>query len=131
MMVDDFITEPLTLSWDNCNDHEALKSLTRDLKRHYGISYDEYKCLRNDLLIAHNYQLSYDVLEQALLKRAIISVVSKGYVSVDINADGVNYNVSVKGHKVLARAIIDGQLPDSIKSTIPAIIYLHNNNLIE
>ena len=64
---EEYITELMNLSRDNCEDIEILNEIDEILQQNYGISYEQYASIRNNLLIQYNYMLPSSVLEEFII----------------------------------------------------------------
>ena len=97
-MYEEIITEVMDLSRDNCSDREALEEMDEILQQHYGLSYEEYAGLRNKLLIQYNYQLPMNILQNAIINKITIKLVTDGMLEVD---DNLELKISDKGIRTI------------------------------
>jgi hypothetical protein len=95
---EEIITEIMDLSWDNCEDIETLEEMDQILKQIYGLSYNEYSQIRNDLLVKHDYKLPMSILQSAILNNVTIKLVSDGMLKI---GDDMNFIISDKGIQTL------------------------------
>lgn len=129
---EEFITEIMDLSRDNCDDIEALEEMDAILTQSYGLSYEQYANIRNALLLKYNYALPVDVLRIAITNKITIDLVSKGLLEVEstVNED-IMFKISDKGAKTLHQAMKDGTLKNIKPGPFYALMFLRNSKILK
>jgi hypothetical protein len=128
---EDVITEIMNLSWDNCDDLETLQEIEDELQQCYGLSYNEYSTLRNNLLIKNNYSLPIDTLRIAITNKITIDLVYKGLLEISkVSGIDIFFSITAKGQKLINQAYNSGSLLASNTKPFYALMFLRNSKIL-
>lgn len=132
MTEEDYITKELTLSWDVPEQAEVMRCMDSELKKVLGVSVDEYLTIRNDMFRnSAEGRISYDELNQAFIRKAMVDLVGRGLMSVDVKIPSMEfvYGVTVKGHKAVIKAYQENWIAED-EDSMSALLYMRNNRLL-
>jgi hypothetical protein len=128
---EDVITQIMDLSWDNCDDLETLQEIEDELQQCYGLSYNEYSTLRNNLLIKNNYSLPIDTLRMAITNKITIDLVYQGLLEISkVSGTNIFFSITVKGQQLIHQAYDSGSLQESNTKPFYALMFLRNSKIV-
>ena len=101
------------------------------IQQYYGLSYNEYSELRNNLLIKNNYALPIDTLRIAITNKITIDLVYKGLLEIS-KVSGINifFSITEKGEKLINQARNSGSLLKSNTKPFHALMFLRNSKIV-